>query len=132
MVSLFQHIPNKKKKAAKVLRLERSPNIPYTRSSNRIFQVYVHEPNHLATMSTIKDVSIIVKWNGKEYPILDLSDQETVAVLKHEIAKLTNVRPERQKLLNLKYKGIFCSRKSNRCDIHCKFNIPISHISIRT
>lgn len=56
-------------------------------------------------MSTIKDLSIIVKWNGKEFPILDLSDQETVAVLKHEIAKLTNVRPERQKLLNLKYKG---------------------------
>lgn len=56
-------------------------------------------------MSSIKDVSIIVKWNGKEFPILDLSDQETVAVLKHEIAKLTNVRPERQKLLNLKYRG---------------------------
>lgn len=56
-------------------------------------------------MSTLKDVSIIVKWNGKEFPITDLSDQETVAVLKHEIAKLTNVRPERQKLLNLKYKG---------------------------
>lgn len=56
-------------------------------------------------MSTLKDVSIIVKWNGKEYPIMDLSDQETVAVLKHEIAKLTNVRPERQKLLNLKHRG---------------------------
>lgn len=56
-------------------------------------------------MSTLKDVSIIVKWNGKEYPITDLSDQETVAVLKHEIAKLTNVRPERQKLLNLKHRG---------------------------
>lgn len=59
-------------------------------------------------MSTLKDVSIIVKWNGKEFPITDLSDQETVAVLKHEIAKLTNVRPERQKLLNLKYKGMTC------------------------
>lgn len=56
-------------------------------------------------MSTLKDVSIIVKWNGKEFPINDLSDQETVAVLKHEIAKLTNVRPERQKLLNLKHRG---------------------------
>lgn len=56
-------------------------------------------------MSALKDVSIIVKWNGKEYPITDLSDQETVAVLKHEIARLTNVRPNRQKLLNLKYKG---------------------------
>lgn len=55
--------------------------------------------------STLKDVSILVKWNGKEYPITDLSDQETVAVLKHEIARLTNVRPERQKLLNLKFKG---------------------------
>lgn len=62
-------------------------------------------------MSTIKDVSIIVKWNGKEFPIMDqLSDQDTVAVLKHEIAKLTNVRPERQKLLNLKYKGMFNHR----------------------
>lgn len=58
-------------------------------------------------MSTLKDVSIIVKWNGKEWPIMDLSDQETVAVLKHEIAKLTNVRPERQKLLNLKHKGLY-------------------------
>lgn len=56
-------------------------------------------------MTTLKDVSIIVKWNGKEYAITDLSDQETVAVLKHEIAKLTNVRPERQKLLNLKHRG---------------------------
>lgn len=57
-------------------------------------------------MSAIKDVSFIVKWNGKEYPVTDLSDQETVAVLKHEIARLTNVRPERQKLLNLRYKGV--------------------------
>lgn len=59
-------------------------------------------------MSAIKDVSIIVKWNGREYPVTDLSDQETVAVLKHEIARLTNVRPERQKLLNLRYKGMPC------------------------
>lgn len=65
-------------------------------------------------MSSIKDVSIIVKWNGKEFPILDLSDQETVAVLKHEIAKLTNVRPERQKLLNLKYRGTIASIGKNR------------------
>lgn len=57
-------------------------------------------------MSSLKDVSIILKWNGKEFKITDLSDQETVAALKHEIAKLTNVRPERQKLLNLKHKGM--------------------------
>lgn len=64
-------------------------------------------------MSTLKDVSIIVKWNGKEYPIMDLSDQETVAVLKHEIAKLTNVRPERQKLLNLKHRGKIGSHRNS-------------------
>lgn len=64
--------------------------------------------------STLKDVSIIVKWNGKEYPITDLSDQETVAVLKHEIARLTNVRPERQKLLNLKHKGTYPTRRKKK------------------
>lgn len=56
-------------------------------------------------MTEIKDATIIVKWSGKEYPITDLTDQDTVAVLKHEIFKKTQVRPERQKLLNLKYKG---------------------------
>lgn len=76
----------------------------------------------------IKEVSIIVKWCGKEYHINDLTDHDTVAVLKHEIMKQTQViqflllffyeinielnfviqvRPERQKLLNLKYKNKF-------------------------
>lgn len=57
-------------------------------------------------METLKDVSIIVKWSGKEYPITDLNELDTVAVLKHEIYKSTQVRPERQKLLNLKHKGM--------------------------
>lgn len=56
-------------------------------------------------MTEIKYATIIVKWSGKEYPITDLTDQDTVAVLKHEIFKKTQVRPERQKLLNLKFKG---------------------------
>lgn len=56
-------------------------------------------------MENIKEVSIIVKWSGNEYPMIDLTEQDTVAVLKHEIFKVTRVRPERQKLLNLKYKG---------------------------
>ncbi|XP_055906770.1 ubiquitin-like domain-containing CTD phosphatase 1 [Eupeodes corollae] len=56
-------------------------------------------------MTEIKDATIIVKWSGKEFPITDLTDQDTVAVLKHEIFKKTQVRPERQKLLNLKFKG---------------------------
>lgn len=58
-------------------------------------------------MAELKEVQIIVKWSGKEFPISDLSDLDTVAVLKHEIYKATNVRPERQKLLNLKHKGKF-------------------------
>lgn len=35
-----------------------------------------------------------------------------MAVLKHEIAKLTNVRPERQKLLNLKHRGMILVKSS--------------------
>lgn len=56
-------------------------------------------------MDDPKDVSILVKWCGKEYPVTDLNEHDTVAGLRHEICKLTQVRPERQKLLNLKYKG---------------------------
>jgi len=52
----------------------------------------------------VKEVVVIVKWSGKEYPV-DLTDQDTVEVLRHEIFRKTQVRPERQKLLNLKYKG---------------------------
>lgn len=58
-------------------------------------------------MTELKEISLIVKWSGKEFPISDLSDQDTVAVLKHEIFKATNVRPERQKLINLRHKGKF-------------------------
>ncbi|XP_059615951.1 ubiquitin-like domain-containing CTD phosphatase 1 [Phlebotomus argentipes] len=60
-------------------------------------------------MSGLKEIKIIVKWSGKEYEIGDLTEQDTVALLKHEICKRTNVQPNRQKLLNLKYKGKFAS-----------------------
>lgn len=56
-------------------------------------------------MSEVREITIVVKWSAKEYPITDLTDQDTVAVLRHEIFKRTLVRPNRQKLLNLKYKG---------------------------
>jgi len=56
-------------------------------------------------MTEIKEIVVIVKWSGKEYPVTDLTDQDTVEVLRHEIFRKTQVRPERQKLLNLKYKG---------------------------
>lgn len=50
------------------------------------------------------DTNIVVKWSGKEYNI-DLTEFDTVLDLKHAIQKQTGVRPERQKLLNLKLKG---------------------------
>lgn len=58
-------------------------------------------------MDEIKELTIIVKWCGKEYPVSELTADDTVAMLRHEICKKTQVRPERQKLLNLKLKGIF-------------------------
>lgn len=62
-------------------------------------------PDSLDEQAPVKDVSILVKWCGKEYSISDLNELDTVAGLRHEIFKQTQVRPERQKLLNLKYKG---------------------------
>lgn len=47
---------------------------------------------------------IIVKWSGKEYEVT-LTENDTVADLKEAIQKATGVRPDRQKLLNLKLKG---------------------------
>jgi hypothetical protein len=52
------------------------------------------------------EVKIVVKWNGKEYDICNLSDSDSIGTLKNAIHKATGVRPERQKLLNLKLKGI--------------------------
>jgi len=50
-------------------------------------------------------VSIIVKWAGTEYEIPDLANNETVMDLKVKITQKTGVKPERQKLLNLRVKG---------------------------
>lgn len=49
--------------------------------------------------------SLIVKWAGKEYEVSSTEAEDTVFSLKAKIMELTGVRPERQKLLNLKYKG---------------------------
>jgi len=51
------------------------------------------------------EVRIVVKWSGKEYEICNLSESDSVGTLKNAIHKETGVRPERQKLLNLKFKG---------------------------
>ena len=50
-------------------------------------------------------VSIIVKWAGKEYNLENIDPDESVLGLKVKIMDQTGVRPERQKLLNLKSKG---------------------------
>lgn len=63
---------------------------------------------------SIKDVLILVKWCGKEYTIGDLNELDTVAGLRHEIFKQTQVRPERQKLLNLKFKGYILRTNKSR------------------
>lgn len=53
---------------------------------------------------------IVVKWSGKEFPMVGLGEDDDVAALKAAIQAATGVRPERQKLLNLKAKGTLCER----------------------
>lgn len=53
------------------------------------------------------EIKVTVKWSGKEYVILGLQQTDTVFVLKERIHKETGVRPERQKLLNLKVQGCY-------------------------
>ncbi|XP_060084442.1 ubiquitin-like domain-containing CTD phosphatase 1 [Ylistrum balloti] len=48
--------------------------------------------------------TVVIKWSGNEYRVT-LADSSTVANMKDCIYKDTGVRPERQKLLGLKYKG---------------------------
>lgn len=58
------------------------------------------------------ELRIVVKWSGKEYDILDIQEDDTVLTLKERIHRETGVRPERQKLLNLKFKGYVLNRYS--------------------
>lgn len=53
--------------------------------------------------------SFVVKWSAKEYAVEIPSSSGTVLCLKKAIEIQTGVRVERQKLLNLKYKGKCCS-----------------------
>lgn len=50
------------------------------------------------------EFKVVVKWSGKEYEIKNLVDSDSVGTLKTSIQEATGVRPERQKLLNLKCK----------------------------
>ena len=50
------------------------------------------------------NVSLVVKWAGKEYSIDNVAISSTVNDLKSAIHAKTNVLPSRQKLLNLRFK----------------------------
>ncbi|KAM8703836.1 hypothetical protein ACLKA7_008463 [Drosophila subpalustris] len=87
---------------------------------------YLHpKPSTSCKMTEIKEIVIIVKWSGKEYPVTDLTDQDTVEVLRHEIFRKTQVRPERQKLLNLKYKGKPAADNIKLCALELKPNFKL-------
>lgn len=75
-------------------------------------------------MNNHKDFAI--KWNGQEFKIQNLLISKTVADLKDEIFKLTNVLPERQKLLGLRTKnGQAATDASLIDDINYKINTKI-------
>ena len=48
--------------------------------------------------------TINIKWNGSVYP-LSAYDEMTVGQFKAVVQNHTNVRPDNQKLVNLRYKG---------------------------
>lgn len=49
---------------------------------------------------------VLVKWSGREIDI-EYGPNDTISDLKNSIYFQTKVKPERQKLLNLKFKGTF-------------------------
>lgn len=65
--------------------------------------------------STTSSLDIVIKWNGNDYDVKNLNTNSDVKTLKEEIFKCTGVRPERQKLINLRISGyyIFKSLKYN-------------------
>lgn len=55
--------------------------------------------------SATSSLDIVIKWNGNDYDINNLNTNSNVKTLKEEIFKCTGVRPERQKLINLRISG---------------------------
>lgn len=58
------------------------------------------------------NLDLKVKWNNLEYDISFIRPNDCVGALKELIFDVTGVRPERQKLLNLRYGGELESPKS--------------------
>ncbi|XP_066141313.1 ubiquitin-like domain-containing CTD phosphatase 1 isoform X1 [Euwallacea fornicatus] len=69
-------------------------------------------------------IPLIIKWSGKEYEVY-VSENDTVADLKREILYKTAVRPERQKLLNLKIKGKVSDEECRIATLKLKPNFKI-------
>ena len=59
----------------------------------------------MAEKENPEEISVTVKWSGKDYVVDAISQDLKVADLKGKIYTLTGVKPERQKLLGLKCKG---------------------------
>jgi hypothetical protein len=51
--------------------------------------------------------NLMIKWAGKEIEIEDINGLKTVRDLKQMIQHKTGVQPDRQKLLNLNFKGMY-------------------------
>jgi ubiquitin-like domain-containing CTD phosphatase 1 len=50
----------------------------------------------------MSEIQVEIKWNGQNFVVSNLASTNSVADLKDELAKLTRVLPDRQKLLGLK------------------------------
>lgn len=68
-------------------------------------------------------LDLVIKWNGNDYDVKSLNIDSDVKTLKEEIFKCTGVRPERQKLINLRvsgqYKISFISISSSTSNFIC-------------
>lgn len=69
-------------------------------------------------------IPLTIKWSGKEYEVY-ISENDTVADLKREILYKTAVRPERQKLLNLRLKGKVSDEECKIATLNLKPNFKI-------
>ncbi|KAL4707049.1 hypothetical protein ACJJTC_014328 [Scirpophaga incertulas] len=70
-------------------------------------------------------LKLTVKWNGKEFDIPEFSPSDSVAMLKIAIENATGVRPERQKLLNVKFQGKVASDNFTLSELNLKPNLKI-------
>ncbi|XP_004926155.1 ubiquitin-like domain-containing CTD phosphatase 1 [Bombyx mandarina] len=70
-------------------------------------------------------IKLSVRWNGKEFEIPELSPSDSVAMLKIAIENATGVRPDRQKLLNVKFEGKVATDNCTLADLNLKPNLKI-------